>query len=197
MDVRALHREFKVLMDKVDTEALPDFIPTEIDIMLNLGQHRYIDDMHKLRSMRLSTTERRKIDLVLSKLIVRKHSIPLTSGVGTLPNNYMAHEVASVVTGTREVPGVILSHFEGELDLQDPFNKADVGYPIISFSGNSIHVDGGGEVCKLTYMRQPTDISYSNNVTCELPEYVHRDIVKEAVKIALETIESPRGRAQQ
>jgi len=46
---------------------------------------------------------------------------------------------------------------------------------------------------KLRYIKQPVKLSYTTFVDCELSQHTHQEIVDEAIKIALEGIESKRS----
>jgi hypothetical protein len=47
----------------------------------------------------------------------------------------------------------------------------------------------------IRYIKKPVDISLTGAVDCELPSHTHREIIQEAVEMALEIIENP-GRYQ-
>jgi hypothetical protein len=197
MDIKSLHREFKVFLDKVDTEALPDFIPSEIDIFLNEAQHRYVNELHIMRNTpNIPSGEQRRIDLILSAITVWRESISLVNKVGDFPSNYLTYVSALVDINSNKIPASIYNHLDGEVDVRDPFNKPTIGYPVIVFAEGKIHLDGTGDKILLTYLRYPNKISYTDNTTCELPDSVHRDIAKKAVSVALETIESQRAQTQ-
>jgi len=80
--------------------------------------------------------------------------------------------------------------------LDDPFNTTKWEQPLytirenrLDFYTNDIFIIP--EV-KLTYIRKPAEISLSLQVSCELPEHSHREIVDMAVSSILETIADSR-----
>ena len=85
----------------------------------------------------------------------------------------------------------------------DPFNRPSEEYPVIYFEDNSIFIlCGEGETSgfQVTFIKRPTQLNlgtYSGDKTeCELSEHLHREIVQQAVTIALENIESRRTQSQ-
>lgn len=193
MDIRSLHKEFKVFLDKVDTEALPDFIPAEIDIFLNEAQHRLVLTLLTERGLRVPAERKRYIDECLSSLI-RFEDIAITDSKGELPSNYLMHLPSVVMYDNVLKPARMYNALDGEIPImnEDPFNVPTTGYPALSFAGTNVILHGLGNIVKLTYISKPTDVSYKNDITSILPETAHRDIARLAVSVAIETIESQR-----
>jgi len=80
--------------------------------------------------------------------------------------------------------------------LKDPFNTTRWEKPLYTVRNNELDLYTSGifiipEV-KLTYIRIPAEISLSLQVSCELPEHSHREIVDMAVSSILESISDPR-----
>ena len=50
---------------------------------------------------------------------------------------------------------------------------------------------------KITYIRNPRNISLSLGIDCELPEHTHREIVDSAVSSILEGTSDPRYKSHQ
>lgn len=51
MTVQQFHREFKIALDKVDSESYPEFLPGEIDYYLNEAQDRFIKQRYGLNNI--------------------------------------------------------------------------------------------------------------------------------------------------
>ena len=80
--------------------------------------------------------------------------------------------------------------------LRDPFNKPSHNSVLRLTTGNYAEIIGSKDFISmaldLRYFRQPIEVSYDGNVDCDLSESVHEEIVRIAVQIALEPIESRR-----
>lgn len=87
--------------------------------------------------------------------------------------------------------------------IKDPFNKPSKDRVIIYFEDDGIFIksydEGTIDNFKLTFLKQPvkvsvdvTDPTGNSDIEFDLPESLHVDIVKLAVKEALEVLESPR-----
>jgi len=80
--------------------------------------------------------------------------------------------------------------------LKDPFNTTTLENPLYTIRDNKLDLYTNDifiiEEVKLTYIRKPAEISLSLQVSCELPEHSHREIVDMAVSSILESIADPR-----
>jgi len=89
--------------------------------------------------------------------------------------------------------------------LKDPFNKPTKDRVILYFESGDIFVKCAEtntiDNFKLTFLKQPArvnvDITRGPIVEFDLPEHTHEEIVKMAVKDAIEVLESPRGNTYQ
>lgn len=96
-----------------------------------------------------------------------------------------------------EVEVRAVTHNEFEKIKNDPFKGPDYEKLLRVIRGNYIElIPKTG--CTVSYyfnryIRQPERVSLSGNVTFELPEHTHSEIIDEAIKITLENIESRRN----
>jgi len=85
--------------------------------------------------------------------------------------------------------------------LEDPFNTTKHTSPLSTIRGNFIDVYASAifiiDTVKITYIRNPTLISLSLGVSCELPEHSHQEIVDMTVSSILEGISDPRFNTHQ
>ena len=85
--------------------------------------------------------------------------------------------------------------------LEDPFNTTKHTSPLSTIRGNFIDVYASAifiiDTVKITYIRNPTLISLSLGVSCELPDHSHQEIVDMAVSSILEGISDPRFQTHQ
>jgi len=80
--------------------------------------------------------------------------------------------------------------------LEDPFNTTKYNLPITTIRQNSIDIYTSDifiiDSVKLTYLKEPAQISLSLQVSCELPDHSHSEIVDMAVSSILESIADTR-----
>jgi hypothetical protein len=97
----------------------------------------------------------------------------------------------------------IYNHDKVQIIRKHPFKKPVMSEPIAYFENKSLHVVTEGnfnaEVTAITFLRRPVEMQYGSvyptpttDVSCELAEHTHKEIIQLAVFIALENIESPR-----
>lgn len=212
MTIAQLHQEFKFRLDKLDALNYPNFLPEEIDLVLNNAQDRLIKQRYGLNNIKRQSfeeTEKRTEDLknitknvILTILPYSIDNITTNARFVTLPTDhwFTLQERAGVtcvncgVTGTQRVEVIPISHAEASKVLKDPFRQANNEKVL------RLTIDGKAELvsnCTLVdyqmrYLRQPVAMDITTNTTCELSEHIHNELVDLAVSIALEGIEGKR-----
>ena len=85
--------------------------------------------------------------------------------------------------------------------LSDPFNTTKKEKPLIPIEHDSIVVYTNDifiiDSVKLTYIKNPVEVSLSLGVNCELAEQTHQEIIDMAINSILEGISDPRYKTQQ
>lgn len=101
-----------------------------------------------------------------------------------------------ITTSGREVKVIPTTHLEVERNLDDAFKGPDKDQILrLMYRNRSELIVASGHTLRYyiyRYIKQPVKMDIFNNVDCELSEHLHQEIVDEAVKIALENIESKR-----
>ena len=84
--------------------------------------------------------------------------------------------------------------------LEDPFNKPKVTSPIAVISENTIRVftDKTFVVDKviIDYIKKPVRMNIKDNISCELPEHLHEDIIQRASDLFLSNTRELKQRLQ-
>jgi len=84
--------------------------------------------------------------------------------------------------------------------LQDPFNTTKHTDPLTTVRGNQIDIYTSDifiiDTVKITYIRNPRNISLPLGIDCELPVHAHQEIVDMTVGSILEGISDPRYKTQ-
>jgi hypothetical protein len=218
-----MRREFKLFLDKVDSQALPDFTLTEIYIMLNEAQERFVknrygltniykkgfeeiqkrtDDLNplvktKFTSVTAVTTETNTYKVDIDTLFSDEaHAVPSTDVYMFYLRGRARHTSAGC--GSQYVSVELVQQDDLEEIMIDPFNKPYINGAVGYFEDNDIYVvtDGSYTITnfKLTFLKRPRLIAAG--IDCELRDHTHKEIVQIAVLIALENIEAARQQTQ-
>jgi hypothetical protein len=98
-------------------------------------------------------------------------------------------------------PTRLVRHSELDIVPLDPFNKTSERKPVIYFESNQIRIMKPSGVTleefRITYIRNPIEVSYDNNLTIDLNSHTHREIVQQAVSDTLRLFESKRSQEAQ
>lgn len=192
MTIQQAHKEFQLFLDKVDSQALPDFLPQEIDIFLHEAEVRVVKSYLPIRE------DQRRADKINNLLVPIE--LTLISNQVNLPEDYLSFERCQVeVSRTGIQPTYVTPYVvsQGKLNSykQDPFNKTRINKPLIYLESNKIKVDVDNFTANkvnLVYYKYPIKVSKVNNINSELSESLQKEAISMAVLIALESIESAR-----
>jgi len=211
-----MHQSFKFGLDKLDSLNYPDILDEEIDLLLNDAQQRYIKQRYGLTNIKKESfeeTQKRTEDLknLVVNSIITPSAYDANTNIDTnarfcdLPSNhwFIVQERANITyldaKGNSQaviVPVKPIQHTDFNKLMLDPFNKPDKSeiMRIMSDGKSELISDTNITINSylLRYIRKPLDISLSGNQTSELSEHTHQELVKQAIEIALEAIESKR-----
>lgn len=212
MTAAELHQEFKFRCDKLDALNYPNFLPEEIDLILNNAQDRLIKQRYGFNNNKRQSfeeTEKRTEDLknitvnaILSPLAYSIDNIDTQARFVNLPTNhwFTVQERVSITCMycgspvTQRVEVVPTSHAEISKVLKDPFKQPNVEKVLRLTVLGKVELVSNCTIInyQLRYLRQPVKIDLTTNTTCELSDYIHSELVDLAVSIALEGIEGKR-----
>lgn len=187
MTIAEMHNIFKIGMDKVDSLSSPNFLPEEIDVLLNNAQDQLVSQRafgNNPKREGLEETQKRLDDL---KNIITNYSTGTftntvdnkTNGVFVdLPSNYrhaiqeeavISYNDCTGTAATNEVEIVPISHDRYNRIIKDPFNKPDTEVVYrLGFGVNAgterfeLISDSAVTVStyKLRYIREPQEMRY-------------------------------------
>lgn len=183
MNINRMHLEFKLALDKMDSNALPDLKVAEIDYWLNEGMMNYIKTRYSrlnLYGQGFEEIQKRTDDL--KALVITKYS-PVTVVAGeenvyqldiqNLTNDengtdpydgdyflYLRGRVKNVTDcGDKYVGLKLKRHDELDRILDDPFNVPDKLNPVGYFENNQLYVVTDGKytvnAAKITFLKYP------------------------------------------
>ena len=213
MTCAELHLEFKFRCDKLDTLNYPNFLPEEIDLILNNAQERLIKQRYGFNNNKRQSfeeTEKRTEDLknvtinaILTPLPYSIDNIDSQARFLILPTDhwFTLQERAGITCDycgtdvTERVEVMPTSHAEISKVLKDPFKKPNKEKVLRLMYDGKVELVSSCTIVnyQMRYLKQPNKIDLATNVTSELSEHIHSELVDLAVSIALEGIESKRS----
>jgi hypothetical protein len=216
MTIQEFHLNFKFGLDKIDSLNYPDFLPEEIDLLLNQAQERFIKQRYGLNNVkRQSFEETQKRTEDLKNIIVATNLTPLAYNPLNIDSNarfvtlpidhwFIIQERAEV--SYNDCTGTLISkfvevrptqHVEFDKVVNDAFKAPDNTKILRLMENGQVELVSSPGITitqyRLRYLKQPVTMSLANNITCELSEHTHREIVDTAIVIALENIEAKRN----
>jgi hypothetical protein len=206
MNAAELKNSFLIQYDKVTNFAAPGYTDDEISYFLNKAQLELIKEYYNyqlgtVKSGFEETESRRK---ELSKLVKEDvYSSPSYSGTIEKFNVfgyniqdeilYAIHESIFLNEGCDKMITVLpITHDELSINIHNPFLKPNKNrawrLDIVNDSNRVHELITDGSISnfdyKIRYIKKPIDIDIVNNVTSELDDSVHYDLVDKAVRIA-------------
>ena len=216
MTVAEMHINFKFGGDKLAALNYPNFLPEEIDLLLNQSQDRITKQRYGLNNFKregFEEIQKRTEDLKnivvpasLTPLPYSAFNIDVNARFFTLPANYwfviwekveISHTDCNDADTTTLVEVRPTQHVEFDKVIKDAFKKPDKTkvLRLMEQGQAEIVTDSSSTIVsyKMRYIKRPARISLTLATDCELSEHLHQEIVDEAIKIALEGIEAKRN----
>lgn len=216
MTIAEFHTEFKTRVDKIDALLLPNLLTSEIDLLLNQAQDRFVKQRYGKNNVKRESfeeTQKRIDDLkaITRNVIIAPSAYSASTNIDAnarffiLPLDYwfIIQERAEVtyedchgddVTELVEVRPT--EHNEFTKVIKDPFKKPSTAKVLRLMENGMVELVFDPDVTlvsyRLRYIKAPVRMSYTGSVTCELSSHTHSEIVDLAVSIALEYVESKR-----
>ena len=213
MTIAEMHIEFKVGLDKTDSLNYPNFEPEEIDLWLNKAQDKFVKQRysHDIRDETFEETQKRTDDL---RETIIQTMIEPTAPTGAekpngvlfgLPSDYwfaineeceIRYMDCNGSLVTDRVGVKVIQHDDYNKIIKDPFNKPDRNQIVRLMHQNFSELisDGSLSIDRyfLRYLKEPITMSLSQDISCELANHTHTEIVTMAVGMALENTANPR-----
>lgn len=204
MDIKGWHRAFKVQLDTLDTQSALRLQPEVVDVFFNKAINKIMMELYDAyeESQELS-------DALSSQTVINNNLTVTATGYPnqwkvSLPLDYYHHLQSyaklKITIGTVISTGIVrtvkqLLDTENKV-LGNPFERADDTEVPIFFKDGGIYVytpDGYTlDSFSITYLKNPIQVSYKQNISSDIDEYLHEKIINLAVIYALETYGSER-----
>lgn len=215
MTIAEAHLSFKFGLDKIDSLNYPNMLPEEIDLLLNQGYKRWVKQRYGYSNPKRESfeeTQKRTEDLknivktaVLTPQAYSVDNIDTNSRFINLPVDHWFNIQERVKLGytcggisiEEYVQVRPIQHIEFDKVISDEFKKPDTTKVLRLMDNGKIEIiyASGTSIVeyRLRYIKQPVTVSLALGITFETSEHTHQEIVDEAIKIALEDIESKRN----
>jgi len=216
LTISEAHTAFKFGLDKFDSLNYPNFLPEEIDLLLNQAQDRFVKQRYgnnNNKQQSFEETQKRTEDLknIVKNIIIApaantSENIDNNAQFVTLPVDhwFTVQERAEISyldckedTVTDKVYVREVQHNDFDLLIGNPFEKP-TKHKVLRLMANGktelIHSsDSTITNYHLRYIKEPVRVNLSGNQTFELSSHTHQEIINLAVQIALEGIEAKRN----
>lgn len=215
MTVSQMHLQFKFRLDKLDALNYPNFLPEEIDLLLNQAQDRIVKQRYGLNNLKRTSfeeTQKRTEDLknIVKTAVITPQAYSPSTNIDVnaryfiLPTDHWFVVQERVVlqhtcgnnTTTSNIEVRPIQHVEFDKVIKDPFKKPDTTKVLRLMDNGKVELIAAPGTTlieyRLRYIKEPNRVSLSGNINCELSDHLHDEIVDQAVTIALEGIEAKR-----
>lgn len=216
MTVTEMHRSFRFSLDKLDALNYPNFLPEEINLLLNQAQDRYVKQRYGLTNPKRDGFEEiQKRTEDLKELVQPANLAPLAYSTNNIDTNarffilpldhwFIIQERVEITyldcngdTVDTLVEVRPTQHVEFDKVIKDAFKQPDKTKVLRLMENGQVEIvaDSTSTLVsyRLRYIKKPVRIDLATLVDCELSDHTHQEIVDEAIKVALEGIEAKRN----
>lgn len=196
MTIVEMHQSFRTICQKMGMQLINAILPEEIDIFLNLSiieKVREIVNNNATSIFKDKITNRDNYISVINalrNLFINEKITSENQFTFALSDIKAMYFISFVVhySNNKEYKCRIIEADKLEDTLRDFCNGASFDYPICS-----VFVEEDKEVCKIyngdkeieylnvKYIKYPAKVSYKDNIDCDILEYLHGEIVQNAV----------------
>lgn len=215
MTISEMHLQFKFGLDKLDALNYPNFLPEEIDLLLNQAQDRIIKQRYGITNPKRTSfeeTQKRTEDLknIVKTVIITPQAYSVLN-IDTNARYFLLEDdhwfiVQERVNLQYSCNGVIntslvevrpIQHVEFDKIIKDPFKQPDTTKVLRLMDDSKVELIFAPNTTileyRLRYIKQPIRVNIVTLTNCELSDHLHQEIVDESIKIALESIEAKRN----
>lgn len=213
-----MHYDFKIKLNKVDSQQYKNLLIPEIDWVLNEAQELFVKmfAQPRLRNHLGFEMNQRGTDDIRT-IVVNKNCLDVLDNIVVLPDNYWHFIKANVEISKGTCVNIKASFYVRQHDdnfEQSPFDRSSFEWRTVNGvfyeNGVKFYTDGTFTVDKfcVSYIKKlqyihnaknfrngqynlPSNTLLSGSVNCELPDHTHREIVDIAVLLVTGQIQIP------
>jgi len=199
MDIKGWHRAFKVQLDTLDTESALRLQPEVVDVFLNKAINKIMMDLYDAYEESQELSDALSSQTLIASCTFTPTGFPNQWKVN-FPNDYYHHLQSNATIKIGDVVGPVrtvkqLLDNESKV-LSNPFERADDTEMPLFFKNSAIYAytppNATLNTFFMTYLKNPIQVSYKQNISSDIDEYIHERIINLAVIYALETYGSER-----
>ena len=218
MDIVSMHEMFRVLGQQMGLERVRGILEESIDVCLNAAIDEITDSL--IRS-NVQTIYKDKITIQDNPISPVNGVSTLYKELDSLVNAKSGQVVILTISDVRYIYGFSISYpgtntykqcriiepDRVEITLDDYCSRASKQYPIITVVDVNESSDeyklriytGGSDIqyIRTKYIKNPVKVSFDKNISCDLPEHLHKDIVEIAVNKYLQSVGSTTQNVRQ
>lgn len=207
MTARQFQEEFETAASFIDELKDIRIISKDVNYFLNEGQHSYVSK--RLNNIRNKVENKQKDIDELRSIVVVNTAPVLNAGLSTssynvydLPSGYLyllnSRSLTSKCDNSREYENRLTPLENLHKILNYKYTATKYNDPVSTLSGDNLYIYKNDsftvDTVYMDYVRKYNNIDVIGDVTSELEENVHKDIVQLAVNIFLENVQSGRFR---
>ena len=204
MDIHSMHEVFRTLTQQMGLQLVRGILPESVDTFINMEINSFVrnklleisvlESQNDVNLQSVSTNPLNAFRTLFNKDIIELNNDFYKDGVYTLNQSLLSVNpmyyigFAIVTKNNKTVKCRIIEPNLVETTFNDYCNKPDVNNPIVTFYKNNgdslikLYTNSDIKSLIIDYIKYPNKVSLNGNVNCDLPEYLHYDIVEGAVK---------------
>lgn len=211
MDILAMHEMFRVLGQQMGLERVRGILEESIDVYLNVAIKEIVSNIVKSN---VQTVYKDKITIQDNPISPVNGVSTLYKELETIANIPSGYTIDVVIPNVQYIFGFSVSYpgitnfkqcrfVESDrigITLDDYCSRPSKKYPIITV----VNVDEQSDVytfriysskgiiekLRVNYIKTPATVSLEDNISCDLPEHLHKDVVELAVNKYFQSVGS-------
>ena len=203
MDIKGWHRAFKVQLDTLDTQGALRLQPEVVDVFFNKAINKIMMDLYDQYEESQELADALSSQTNIVSCTFTPTGFPNQWKI-SFPSDYYHHlqsnasiKIGNIVGPVRTVKQLLDN--ESKV-LGNPFERADDTEMPLFFKNGGIYAytppDATLDSFYMTYLKNPIIVSYKQDISSDINEYLHERIINLAVIYALETYGSERTAAK-
>jgi hypothetical protein len=203
MNIKEWHQAFKVQLDTLDTQGALRLQPEVVDVFFNKAINKIMIDLYDSYEESQELSDALSSQTIITSCVISPTTVPNQWKV-SFPSDYYHHLQSNATLKIGNTTGYVRTVkqlIDNESKIVDsPFEKADdTEIPIFFKAGGIYAYTPFGytlDAFNITYLKNPIIVSYKQNISSDIDEYLHERIINLAVIYALETYGSERTAAK-
>lgn len=205
--IQDLHSWFNILLDHYNE---PYFIDEEVDQLINAGATEFVNDIifkeffpslgeneKGLQALNSMESVQQGLE-VLQPLIIPDLSVAVSSNIATTAAINSALQTATGDVNDKSMHVISVTYNNGTEDRlvrfvrhndrgrfkRNSFKAPTERNPIFSVVRNGLLIEPNVSPVKVTIVKEPRKVSIADNITLDLPDFVHQRVIAYALSLS-------------